>query len=120
MPYIADHAGILGKIPIPVVLESVTEREVWLLKKARWDELKCELSLYDWAKLRDGSAEEALTYFLEVRWSHLVKYIPRIKVSNSISTHPWLNDRSKQAILKKTTLKELQVSRLSGGSARKF
>ena len=104
IPYIVDHAGILKKNPISVVLESVTEREMWLLNKARWDETKSELSSYERAKLRDGSAEEALTYFLEVLWYHCMKSIPRVKVTNSKNTHPWLNERSKQAILRKNNV----------------
>ena len=65
MPYIADHKRILAKLPLPVVLESVVEREVWLLKKANWAELKLELQAFDCKKLREGTAETALQYFLE-------------------------------------------------------
>ena len=42
-----------------------------------------------------------MEYFLEVLWLHLVKHIPRAKVKNIKSTHPWLNNKSKEAIRQK-------------------
>ena len=36
---IADHNAILVKLPLPEVLESTVEREVWLLRRADWTAL---------------------------------------------------------------------------------
>ena len=98
VPYIADHRGFLVKLPGPEVLERSVEREVWILKKANWGELEEDLGHYDWCALNEGSAENALQLFLDVLWLHLIKHIPRSKVNNYKSTHPWLNERSKAAI----------------------
>jgi len=99
--YIADHKGILTKLPGPEVLERSVEREVWILKKARWNELQEDLSQYDWRVLNEGSSENGLQRFLEVLWLLLVKHIPRRKIRTYKSTHPWLNERCKAAIRKK-------------------
>ena len=101
LPKIADHKAVLAKLPLPVVLETTVEREVWLLQKANWTDLKSDLQAYDWNKLGEGTAEESLQYFLEILWYHLVKHIPRTTIKNRKSTHPWLNDRSKAAIARK-------------------
>ena len=80
LPYIADHKGVLVKLPLPEVLESSVAREVWLLTKADWSKLRKELLAYDWNGLQKGTAEDALNHFIEVLWLHLVKHIPRRKI----------------------------------------
>ena len=100
--YIADHKGVSIKLPIAAVLETSVEREVWHLKGASWKKLQTALSSFDW-KLNEGTAEEALLFFLENLWYHLMTYIPRCKISSIKRTHPWLNDRCMSAIQKKNT-----------------
>ena len=51
--------------------------------------------------LSNGTAEDALAYFQEVLWLHLVKYIPRRNVKITKRSHPWLNERSQKAIQRK-------------------
>ena len=60
------------------------------------------MSSFDW-KLEEGTAEDALMFFLENLWYHLVTYIPRRKICFIKRTHPWLNDRCMAAIQKKNT-----------------
>jgi len=98
---ISDHKAVLIKLPLPVILEQAESREVWILKEANWTELQKDLHQYDWHQLQKGTAEEALRIFLEVLWLHLVKYIPRRKIDIMKRSHPWMNDRSKQAIMEK-------------------
>ena len=71
------------------------------MAKADWPNLKRELQHYDWQPLKHGSAEDALTFFLEVLWLHLVKYIPRRELDIVKRSHPWLNVRSKKALQEK-------------------
>jgi hypothetical protein len=66
MPAIADHRGVLIKLPIPEVLERTVDREVWVLKKAKWKELEDDLEKYDWRQFNEGSAENGVEHFLEV------------------------------------------------------
>jgi len=101
LPRIADHKGILAKLPLPEVLESEVEREVWILARADWKALIKELLAFDWSALAKGSAEDSFNYFLDVLWLHLVKHIPRQRIKSKKSSHPWLNERCRKAIARK-------------------
>jgi len=101
MPYLSDHKSVLVTLPLPEILEKNVKREVWDLTKADWTNLKKQLQDYDWQPLKHGSAEDALMLFLEVLWLHLVKYIPRREVDTVKRSHPWVNDRTKKALLEK-------------------
>ena len=100
-PYITDHKGLLQKLPIPEVLEKTVSREVWILSKADWTPLRDDLKNFDRSPLSRGSAEDSLTFFLEILWLHLIKYIPRKTTHNKKSTHPWLTQKCKDAIVRK-------------------
>jgi hypothetical protein len=104
LPRIADHNSLLVKLPIPEVLEKTVRREVWMLKEADWKTLENELRNYDWAGLRQGTAEESLHLFMEILWLHLVKHIPRRAIEVVKSSHPWMTQRSKNAIAEKDNL----------------
>ena len=102
-PKIADHKGVLIKLPFPEVLENFIEREVWILREADWTSLKASLGNFDWHQLGRGTAEDALNLFLEVLWYNLVTYIPRRRIKIPKRSHPWLNEKSKAAILRKNS-----------------
>ena len=76
LPCIADHNALLVKIPRPAIEEEEIQREVWLLKQARWKIVKKELASIDWGCLRQGTAEDALNQFHEILWTILIKNIP--------------------------------------------
>ena len=80
LPYIADHKGVLIKLPCQEILESTFEREVWHLAGADWTGLQTELENTDWQALSQGSAEDALGIFQEMLWLQLVRPIPRRKI----------------------------------------
>ena len=100
-PAISDHKGVMIKFPFAEVLEASVDREVWNLSRAKWDELKQALSCFDWGRLRDGTAEDALLFFMEILWHHLVKFIPRRRITTKKRSHPWLDDKCIGAIHKK-------------------
>ena len=106
LPYISDHKGLLLKLPMPEVLEKTVSREVWVLSKADWSSLHDDLTNFDWTPLSKGSAEDSLIFFLEVLWLHLAKYIPRKTTHNKKSSHPWLNQKCKDAIARKKIAEE--------------
>ena len=101
MPAIADHKGILCKLPFNEVLEKSIKREIWHLDKAKWKDLEEALEKFDWGGLKEGTAEDAIGFFMEVLWFHLVKFIPREWVEEKKTTHPWLNERTRKAIARK-------------------
>ena len=39
-PVIADHKAVLIKLPLPVMLEQIERREIWILKQVNWTILK--------------------------------------------------------------------------------
>jgi len=102
LPHLADHKSLLITLPLPEILEKNVKREVWIMAKADWPNLRKELQNYNWQPLRHGTGEDALTFFLEVLWLHLVKYIPRRELDIVKRSHPWLNDRSKKALQEKS------------------
>ena len=40
LPKIADHNAVLVKVPKLAIKELEVEREVWMLKKAKWNSIK--------------------------------------------------------------------------------
>ena len=101
LPKIADHKAVLTKLPFPEVLEKSVKREVWILAEADWNALKGDLISFDWRRLHDGSAEDALDFFMEVLWLHLLKHIPRRQIETVKRTHGWMTAKSKTAIIQK-------------------
>ena len=101
LPLIADHNAVLVKLPLPEVLEKSFTRTVWDLRKAEWSAIEHELTVFDWSALRQGTAEDSLSYFLEVLWNVLIKHIPRKDIVSRKSTHPWMNERCRNALVQK-------------------
>ena len=101
LPYVADHKGILAELPCAEILQMAFEREVWHLASADWNGLEEAMNVVEWHALGNGTAEDALAYFQEVLWLHLVKYIPRRNVKITKRSHPCLNERSQKAIQRK-------------------
>ena len=96
---IADHKGVLVKMPIAEVKETTVQRKVWHMRTADWHGLEAELGAFDWQILSRGTSEDVLNAFMEVLWTLLVKYIPQGFVENKRSTHPWLNSRCRMSYL---------------------
>lgn len=85
------------------ILEKSFTRTVWELKKAEWSKIEHEMTVFDWSTLRQGTAEDSLSYFLELLWNLLIKYIPREDIVSRKSTHPWLNERCRNALVHKNS-----------------
>ena len=58
--FIADHKGILIKLPCPEI-----QCEVWNMSRADWNDLRQSLADLDWKLLREDSAEDAVDMFIE-------------------------------------------------------
>jgi len=63
--------------------------------------LQKDLPEMDWRPLEQGTAEDAVNYFLEVLWLAIVKHIPQEEIMCKKSSHPWLNSRCRAAIIRK-------------------
>ena len=73
----------------------------WKLDEANWDDLEKQLQNIDWQVLSQGTAQDALTYFLEMLGLCLQKHIPYRKTIQKKSSHPWINSRCEAAIASK-------------------
>ena len=69
---IADHKALLVKLPLPVVLGTLEQRKIRILKEADWSQFKRGLNEYDWHIFQNGYANKPLGAFLEILWLHLV------------------------------------------------
>ena len=100
---IADHKAILAHVPLPEVTEKTICRYSWKLGQANWKELEKDLQEIDWQILLQGTAQNAMTYLLEMISLCLQEHIPYRKTIQKKSSHPWINERCKEAIAKKNT-----------------
>lgn len=66
LQFIAERRAVLVKLPLPEVLEKSFTRTVWDLRKAEWSKIEHELNDSDRSALRRGTAEDSLSYSLEV------------------------------------------------------
>ena len=98
---IADHNGVRLDLPIAEVKEIAISRTVWMLKDADWQTLEKDLCEVNWTPLKDGTAEDAVMYFMDILWTLLIKHIPRKQIQCKRSSHPWLNSRCRSAIIQK-------------------
>ena len=86
-------------MPVPKILK--IPREVWHFKGAAWCNLRIELKNWSWEKLKYGSVDAAVNYFLDSLMSLCSKYIPRSVLEERKSTHPWIDQKCEAAIAKK-------------------
>ena len=87
LPVIADHKAILAHVPLPEISEKTMCRYSWKLDQANWGELEKELEGIDWQMLAQGTAQDAMTYFLEMLSLCLQKHIPYRKTVHKKSSH---------------------------------
>ena len=100
-PYIADHKMVLRYFPVPEIQSKRIVRYGFSIKKANWKELKRSLKEMDWQKLQKDTAEDALNYFMEILWALLCTHIPFEEINFVKTSHPWLNERCREAIQRK-------------------
>ena len=71
-----------------------------------WQELQTSLRDFEWSELRNGSAEDALNYFLDILWMQLRKFIPFKIIREKKQAHPWLNSKCEEAITRKNAAQD--------------
>ena len=95
---IADHCGIIAKVPLPCPVALRFIRDVWHFKGAAWNNLRCALRACNWARLGKGSVDSAVNFFLDLLTAKCEEFIPRSKLVLEKATHPWLDSICAQAI----------------------
>ena len=63
---IADHKAILAQVLLPEISKKTVTRYSWKLDQANWEDLEKDLQGIDWQNLSQDTAQDALTYFLEM------------------------------------------------------
>jgi len=96
-PKVADHAGILTEMQMEIPKEMQIKRTVWDYKKARWSELKACVKNIDWKALIQGDVTEATKKVTDTILDCARKFIPQREVIETKCTHPWMNERCKDA-----------------------
>ena len=98
---IADQKMIVAKIPLPEIKSLEIVKERFNLKRADWKGLNEKLNSTDWSPLRQGTANDAARFFMEILWISLCSFIPYEKVKFQKKSHPWINSRCEEAIRRK-------------------
>ena len=63
---IADHRAITATIKLPMPKEVVVQRDVWHFKQAAWKNMRCQLKNQCWARLKHGTVDDAVNYFVDL------------------------------------------------------
>ena len=98
---IADHCGLAVSIKLPIPVVKKIPRQVWHLRNAKWDHLKCELRNIDWQILSEGDVDSAIDLFLKILLGLCKTYIPYGILTEKKASHPWLDDVCVAAIKQK-------------------
>ena len=85
---IADHHAILACVKLPMPTEVVVQRDVWHFKQARWQNMRCQLRNHNWIRLKKGSVDDAVNYFVDLLTILCEKYIPRETIAHRKKSHP--------------------------------
>ncbi len=96
---VSDHKAVRGLVSFGVPQVHTTERELFDYKNAPWVSIKEDLSSKNWdAELSNLSVDEAAAHVNKVIMEVLRKHVRHKRSKVRISTHPWLNDRCREAI----------------------
>lgn len=92
LPNIADHCVVEATMKFSIPASSKLRREVWCFAKADWDGLRDELAEHDWSFAQvlkpSENAAELTQNVLEIA----ERFIPKRYITETKSTHPWLDD----------------------------
>jgi hypothetical protein len=102
-PSIADHNIVETSLKFKVPEHHEVKREVWQFAKADWDRLRDELAETPWSRMESMGADEAA----EMLTSEVLRLseacIPKRKITEKKSTHPWLTDKVEQLVREKVS-----------------
>ena len=106
LPKIADHNLVRATFNIGVPACEIVHREVFLYAKAPWEDVRKDIASFDWDPMDAMDVDEAERYFHHNVYNILVKHIPRRRIAERKSKHPWINARCLDAISAKNAASE--------------
>ena len=102
LPGIADHSAVLVDANFPLPVATTLERHVFSFNEARWGDLRRAIADTDWAAIivaddADGSTERFEQHLMLL----IMRFVPSKTVTDSKSSHAWLNDECRRLIADK-------------------
>ena len=103
---VSDHNAVLGTVAFGVPQFHEIQREYFDYKRAPWDKIREDLETTRCDEIFETrDCDDAARYFEERITEIIRRRIPCRKSREKISTHPWLNDRCRDAIAAKLAAK---------------
>ena len=101
-PAVADHKGVIVTVNLPKPETHVIERTVWDYKGVKWAMLSSELASFDFKSAMYGLDVNDATLFFTAKVLEIARrHIPTRVLKEHKGTHPWLDERCRQAIVQK-------------------
>ena len=101
LPCIADHRCVLAECTFRVDVFTPSCRSVWNFRSADWPAICEHVSLLDFSFIDSDSVDEAALKLTSALLSVCDTFVAKRIVVEKASSHPWLNDRCKSAVLQK-------------------
>ena len=99
LPELADHKIVCVDLDVAVPLFEPARRTAWDMKFAQWDDLRSEISAFEWSSLLIPNAVDSFVVSVCDQLSALCsKHIPTKVISVHSGQHPWLDDSCHRAI----------------------
>ena len=98
LPKVADHNIVEVRAPLPV---RTIECEVWKFATADWDRLEALLHKENWSSIFRICPDEGARHLSKTLLEHARSCIPKKRIVEKKSTHPWLNEVVLQAVANK-------------------
>ena len=73
-------------------------RQVYIFKRANWDQLCGSLLAQDWRPVLSRSADEACAEMTRIILARVADHIPSATITDKVYVHPWLDDKCKLAL----------------------
>ena len=103
---VSDHNAVLGTVAFGVPQFHEIQRDYFDYKRAPWDKIREDVETTRWDEIFETrDCDDAARYFEERITEIIRRRIPCRKSREKISTHPWLNDRCRDAIAAKLAAK---------------
>ena len=101
---ISDHRGVLIEVALEVPKSIEIEREVWIYQKADWQGLKDALKERSWEFLKSSSVDQGAKGLTDIILETAKTFIPKRKIKQQKSSHPWLTEECREALLRKNEI----------------
>ncbi len=96
---ISDHEAVFGALDFSIDEVFATERRVYDYRSVSWSALTQYFRDIDWAtKFADLDADDSAQRLFDAIIEGIDRFIPSRTVTMTSSTHPWINERCRQAI----------------------